>query len=67
MGRSEPALRPEVVPAFAFVIGNRHLTLKSFKEARMLFGVVVEKAPAGSPLKSRALKAIDRIDHGKTR
>jgi tetratricopeptide (TPR) repeat protein len=59
------SLDPALIPPIAFVMGHRYLALKSPQEARMFFRVVLEKAPADSPLRRRALESIERIDRGR--
>jgi tetratricopeptide (TPR) repeat protein len=60
-----PALRPEILPAIAFMMGHRYRTLKDPKDARMFFELVLEKAPVDSPLRRWSSKVIERIDQAK--
>jgi hypothetical protein len=53
------SLEPPMVPNVAFVMGYRYRVLGSPDEARKFFRIVIDKAPADSPLRRWAEKAMN--------
>jgi tetratricopeptide (TPR) repeat protein len=53
------ALRGDLVPTMAFVMGHRYLAMNAPERARSFFKIVVDKAPADSPISKLAAKALE--------
>jgi tetratricopeptide (TPR) repeat protein len=53
------SLDPQMVPNVAFVMGYRYQVLGSPDDARRFFRIVIDKAPADSPLRRWAEKAMN--------
>ena len=62
-----PKLDAEMLPTMAFVMGYRYRTLNLPKGARMFYQIVIDRAPAGSPLRAHAAKSLEQLDAGGTK
>jgi hypothetical protein len=55
------ALRADLVPTMAFVMGHRYLAIHSPARAKAFFETVRDTAPAGSPLVGLAKQSLEEI------